>query len=161
MSLWAAYYISWGLHWTTPKAKRTRAVIGNRKKKNCGVCANIRSSCSGWFYWSYSHHSTFFINPKCQDRANSSGIVEVLASRRGVPRRSLQKPLQCPKRKANRYGLALFYVVRKVGLVRRRGLEPLCLAALAPQASASANFATSRNFPCVGDAGGAVSNPDG
>src|ERR1022692_3663615 len=28
-------------------------------------------------------------------------------------------------------------------LVRRRGLEPLCLAALAPQASASANFATS------------------
>ena len=30
-----------------------------------------------------------------------------------------------------------------VGLVRRRGLEPLCLAALAPQASASANFATS------------------
>ena len=29
------------------------------------------------------------------------------------------------------------------GLVRRRGLEPLCLAALAPQASASANFATS------------------
>jgi hypothetical protein len=32
---------------------------------------------------------------------------------------------------------------RNVGLVRRRGLEPLCLAALAPQASASANFATS------------------
>jgi hypothetical protein len=30
-----------------------------------------------------------------------------------------------------------------VSLVRRRGLEPLCLAALAPQASASANFATS------------------
>jgi hypothetical protein len=28
-------------------------------------------------------------------------------------------------------------------MVRRRGLEPLCLAALAPQASASANFATS------------------
>ena len=30
-----------------------------------------------------------------------------------------------------------------IELVRRRGLEPLCLAALAPQASASANFATS------------------
>src|SRR5882762_10304880 len=30
-----------------------------------------------------------------------------------------------------------------VGLVRRRGLEPLCLAAQAPQACASANFATS------------------
>src|SRR5271170_4886353 len=47
------------------------------------------------------------------------------------------------------------------GLVRRRGLEPLCLAALAPQASASANFATSAL--CL-DAGGrecAVSNPKG
>jgi hypothetical protein len=33
------------------------------------------------------------------------------------------------------------------GLVRRRGLEPLCLAALAPQASASANFATSAICP--------------
>jgi hypothetical protein len=31
--------------------------------------------------------------------------------------------------------------------VRRRGLEPLCLAALAPQASASANFATSAMRP--------------
>jgi hypothetical protein len=30
--------------------------------------------------------------------------------------------------------------------VRRRGLEPLCLAALAPKASASANFATSALF---------------
>lgn len=28
-------------------------------------------------------------------------------------------------------------------MVRRRGLEPLCLAAQAPQACASANFATS------------------
>ena len=36
-------------------------------------------------------------------------------------------------------------------MVRRRGLEPLCLAALAPQASASANFATSaRSLPHVG-----------
>src|SRR5579863_4642384 len=33
-------------------------------------------------------------------------------------------------------------------LVRRRGLEPLCLAALAPQASASANFATSAGRTC-------------
>ncbi len=47
------------------------------------------------------------------------------------------------------------------GLVRGGGLEPLCLAALAPQASASANFATSAL--CL-DAGGrefAVSNPKG
>jgi hypothetical protein len=35
------------------------------------------------------------------------------------------------------------------GLVRRRGLEPLCLAALAPQASASANFATSAYLDAV------------
>src|ERR1700760_533821 len=33
--------------------------------------------------------------------------------------------------------------VSMCGLVRRRGLEPLCLAALPPQGSASANFATS------------------
>ena len=36
-----------------------------------------------------------------------------------------------------------FELFEECGLVRRRGLEPLCLAALAPQASASANFATS------------------
>ncbi len=39
------------------------------------------------------------------------------------------------------------------GLVRRRGLEPLCLAALAPQASASANFATSAICPRAETAG--------
>ncbi len=44
------------------------------------------------------------------------------------------------------------------GLVRRRGLEPLCLAALAPQASASANFATSALNPAY-ECGEAVSNP--
>ena len=44
------------------------------------------------------------------------------------------------------------------GLVRRRGLEPLCLAALAPQASASANFATSALSPAH-KCGVAVSNP--
>jgi hypothetical protein len=43
-------------------------------------------------------------------------------------------------------------------LVRRRGLEPLCLAALAPQASASANFATSAFFSTL-RARVAVSNP--
>ena len=36
---------------------------------------------------------------------------------------------------------------RLFGLVRRRGLEPLCLAAQAPQACASANFATSAGEP--------------
>src|SRR5258708_33446664 len=47
------------------------------------------------------------------------------------------------------------------GLVRRRGLEPLCLAALAPQASASANFATSALCLDAGWARVAVSNPKG
>jgi hypothetical protein len=47
-------------------------------------------------------------------------------------------------KKANRFGLAFpIFFINFMGLVRRRGLEPLCLAALAPQASASANFATS------------------
>src|SRR5258708_17663510 len=47
------------------------------------------------------------------------------------------------------------------GLVRRRGLEPLCLAALAPQASASANFAASALCLDAGWARVAVSNPKG
>src|ERR1700688_1233934 len=47
------------------------------------------------------------------------------------------------------------------GLVRRRGLEPLCLAALAPQASASANFATSALCLDARWARVAVSNPKG
>ena len=46
----------------------------------------------------------------------------------------------------NRCWLTPLYFSKSVGLVRRRGLEPLCLAALAPQASASANFATSALF---------------
>jgi hypothetical protein len=53
-----------------------------------------------------------------------------------------QKLPQSPKtQEANRFRLASKSFVFR--LVRRRGLEPLCLAALAPQASASANFATS------------------
>ena len=54
----------------------------------------------------------------------------------------LQKPLRWQRKRLDRFRRAWF---KSFGLclVRRRGLEPLCLAALAPQASASANFATS------------------
>ncbi len=48
-----------------------------------------------------------------------------------------------------------------LGLVRRRGLEPLCLAALAPQASASANFATSAWFLTQFRGAGVTDNPMG
>ena len=57
-----------------------------------------------------------------------------------------QKLPQSPKnQEANRFRLASKSFTFR--LVRRRGLEPLCLAALAPQASASANFATSAKEP--------------
>jgi hypothetical protein len=57
-----------------------------------------------------------------------------------------QKLPQSPKtQEANRFRSASKSFIMR--LVRRRGLEPLCLAALAPQASASANFATSACRP--------------
>jgi hypothetical protein len=46
-----------------------------------------------------------------------------------------------------------------MSVVRRRGLEPLCLAALAPQASASANFATSAGSLPANILAGATYNP--
>jgi hypothetical protein len=57
------------------------------------------------------------------------------------------KMVTVTKRKASLFRLTFSYLIESKGLVRRRGLEPLCLAALAPQASASANFATSALRP--------------
>src|ERR1700733_11951228 len=67
--------------------------------------------------------------------------------RRTTPTRKRQT-MTCRMTRRVTIGAALEPLCRKTtrrmcGLVRRRGLEPLCLAAQAPQACASANFATS------------------